>query len=125
MAKIEQKYFGSSSTEDDVQDKSGQLSSDTPSLTTQSFAGLFMITGIVMVLALVVSESYIWRKPITLVKVYSQKLLLSPHWTEDNNQPEDESATPGNISGSAMNEANNLPCSPSSASTRAIETLPV
>ncbi|KAK7291903.1 hypothetical protein RIF29_07445 [Crotalaria pallida] len=105
MGNIERKYFGKSD-DDAVQDKTEDLSSsDTPNLTTYSFAGLFIITGIVTVLALVVSESHIWREPVRLVKVYSKKLLRSPHSAKNGNNSVDDSATQGN-------EANSIPGSP-------------
>ena len=121
MQPIEQKYFGSI----DLQDESDQLSSDTPSLNSQSFAGLFMITGIATVLALVVSESNNCRKPIRLAKVYSKKLLLSPRWTKSK-QSMDVSTTRGSRS-SSINEPNSIPESPSMSpnSDLALETVPV
>lgn len=75
MDRIEQKYFGSIS-DDHYQDQS-DTSYDTPSLTTHSFAGLFMITGFFTLLALLASESHIWKKPVMLAKTCSQKFLFS------------------------------------------------
>ena len=122
MERIERYYFGS--TDYDLQNESDQLSSDAPSLTTNSFAGLFMITGIATVLALLVSEGHIWRKLVTLAKVYSQKLLLFSRWTKSK-QSVDVSTTPGN--GSCIDEPNSIPESTSRSpnSDRAFETLPV
>ncbi|KAI9117305.1 hypothetical protein K1719_011471 [Acacia pycnantha] len=36
---------------------------------------LFMVIGILSLLALLISESYIWRKPVMLAKTYSQQFL--------------------------------------------------
>ena len=110
MEPIQRKYFGSSDY--DLQDESDQLSSDThsPNLKTQSFAGLLMITGIATVLALLVSENHIWRKLVTLAKVYGQKLLLSSRWTKSK-QSVDVTTTRAN--GSSSNEPNSIPESPS------------
>ncbi|XP_054797556.1 glutamate receptor 2.7-like [Prosopis cineraria] len=69
MDGIEKKYFGSSDN-----DKGRDLStsslddSSTNRLTTYSFAGLFMLIGILSLLALLISGSCIWRKPIMLAK---------------------------------------------------------
>ncbi|XP_022754186.1 glutamate receptor 2.8-like [Durio zibethinus] len=56
MSSLEKKYFGKISID---QDEVGPVSSSSPSLTSRSFAGLFIITGIVVLLALVVSENHI------------------------------------------------------------------
>ncbi|KAK6273019.1 PREDICTED: glutamate receptor 2.7 isoform X1 [Theobroma cacao] len=56
MSPIEKKYFGKISI---YQDETGPISSSSPSLSTKSFAGLFIIIGIIVLLALVVSESHI------------------------------------------------------------------
>lgn len=70
MDDIEGKYFGE-------QDPSVEISSASPtSLTFHSFAGLFLITGISTLLALLVSETVIWQRPILMAKAYSQKYLL-------------------------------------------------
>ncbi|KAJ7979512.1 Glutamate receptor [Quillaja saponaria] len=81
MDRIENKYFRSNNGVLQDQDQSGGLSSDSPSPTSptaHSFAGLFMITGTATLLALVVSESVIWQKPVVKAKAYSQKYLFSP-----------------------------------------------
>ncbi|KAI4344370.1 hypothetical protein L6164_011604 [Bauhinia variegata] len=70
MDEIEHKYFGK---DDGVQDQSGSISSDTPSLTSRSFAGLFLITGIATLLALAISESVTLQKPILMARHYSQR----------------------------------------------------
>ncbi|XVE71773.1 hypothetical protein DITRI_Ditri10aG0178700 [Diplodiscus trichospermus] len=59
MTAIKKKYFGKISID---QDQSGAISSSSPSLTSQSFAGLFIIVGLVVLLALVVSENSILRR---------------------------------------------------------------
>ncbi|KAI4353729.1 hypothetical protein L6164_002660 [Bauhinia variegata] len=75
MDKIEEKYFGIN--HDDLQDQYDQISTETPSLTTQSFAGLFIITGSIIILALLVSESCIWQRPVMVAKTLSEKYLFS------------------------------------------------
>ncbi|XWS73197.1 hypothetical protein CRYUN_Cryun02cG0105700 [Craigia yunnanensis] len=64
MSPIEKKYFGKISID---QDETGPVSSSSSSLTSRSFAGLFIIIGIVVLLALVVSENHIFG---TLVQKY-------------------------------------------------------
>ena len=59
MSPIEKKYFGKISID---QDETGPVSSSSPSLTSRSFAGLFIIIGIVILLALVVSENHIFGR---------------------------------------------------------------
>ncbi|KAF7806606.1 glutamate receptor 2.9-like [Senna tora] len=66
MKKIERRYFGRSD-EDEVVASS---SSDTPSLTTRSFSGLFMITGILTSLALMVSERHVILKKVMSARKY-------------------------------------------------------
>ncbi|KAJ7979515.1 Glutamate receptor-like protein [Quillaja saponaria] len=77
MDRIEKKYFGSNNWVLQAQDVPGQFSSDspTPSLTAHCFAGLFMLTGIATFLALLVSESFIWKKPIVMANNYRQRYL--------------------------------------------------
>ncbi|CAJ2649697.1 unnamed protein product [Trifolium pratense] len=73
MHKIEEKYFGRN---EEVQKQSVQVSSASPSLTFHSFAGLFLITGISILLALFVSEILICQKSISMVREYIQRYLL-------------------------------------------------
>ncbi|MED6185691.1 hypothetical protein PIB30_059551 [Stylosanthes scabra] len=115
MQPIERQYFGSSDY--DFEDDSYELlststSSDTPSLNSESFAGLFLITGVATFLALVVSESNIWRKPVTLAKVYSQRFLFSPSWTKSKQSMDDGSTNKGNKI-CCVSEPNSIPESPS------------
>ncbi|KEH26123.1 glutamate receptor 2.8 [Medicago truncatula] len=91
MHKIEEKYFGRI---EDVQKQSTQVSSASPSLTFHSFAGLFMITGISISLALIVSETLIWQKCILKIKEYTNRYLLrSTPSTETHVLPNDLQAT--------------------------------
>lgn len=71
MEQIERKYFSSS------QDLSSTTSSDnaSASLATFSFAGLFLLIGVLSLITLLVSKSRVWRKPIKLAKPYSQQIL--------------------------------------------------
>ncbi|XVF47776.1 hypothetical protein PTKIN_Ptkin03bG0137900 [Pterospermum kingtungense] len=55
MSRLEKKYFGKISIE---QDETRTISSSSPSLTSRSFAGLFIIVGIVLLLALVASKNH-------------------------------------------------------------------
>ncbi|KAI4353707.1 hypothetical protein L6164_002638 [Bauhinia variegata] len=75
MDKIEETYFGIN--HDDLQDQYDQISAETPSLTTQSFAGLFIIIGSLIILALLVSESCIWQRPVMVAKTLSKRYLFS------------------------------------------------
>ncbi|KAL9326014.1 hypothetical protein ACSQ67_006659 [Phaseolus vulgaris] len=80
MNEIEEKYFGKN---DIGQDSSGEVSSAPLSLSFHSFAGLFMITGISTLFALLISESVIWQKPILMAKALSQRYLsFKPSSTE-------------------------------------------
>ncbi|KAI4353746.1 hypothetical protein L6164_002675 [Bauhinia variegata] len=103
MDKIEQKYFGIN--DEDHQDQYDQISSETPSLTAQSFAGLFIIAGSLILLALLVSESHIWRRPVKLAKTFSEKYLFRPSSKKVN--PSNDGSTNGKDAG-ATNEGNNL-----------------
>jgi len=59
MNEIEDKYFGKSSI---GEDSSAETSSSEPlSLSFHSFSGLFFISGISTLLALLVSERFIWQ----------------------------------------------------------------
>ncbi|XVF34266.1 hypothetical protein REPUB_Repub18cG0044600 [Reevesia pubescens] len=55
MSALEKKYFGKITID---QDGTGSVSSSSPSLTSMSFAGLFIIVGIVVLLALLISENH-------------------------------------------------------------------
>ncbi|MED6195267.1 hypothetical protein PIB30_036352 [Stylosanthes scabra] len=114
MQPIERQYFGSSDYdfEDDSDQLSTSTSSDTPSLNSESFAGLFLITGVATFLALVVSESNIWTKPVTLAKVYSQKFLFSPSWRKSKQSIDGSSTSKGNKI-CCVSEPNSIPESPS------------
>ncbi|KAI4353691.1 hypothetical protein L6164_002622 [Bauhinia variegata] len=107
---IEEKYFGIN--RDDLQD---QISSETPSLTTRSFAGLFIITGSLTLLALLVSESFILRGPVMLVKTISKKYLVSSS-SKKVNPSVDGSNTNGRYAGSTNEENNHLERLPRSRS---------
>ncbi|XP_028786704.1 glutamate receptor 2.9-like [Neltuma alba] len=68
MKRIEETYFGDSDDDDGKEDLYNSPSHDvSPSLTAYSFAGLFVVIGILSLLALLVSEM--------LAKVDSQRLL--------------------------------------------------
>jgi len=75
MDEIQKRYFGDNSDGGGVQN---QVSSSTPStsLTSYSFAGLFLVTGIATVLALIVSEAVIWQKPMLIARTFSDKYLF-------------------------------------------------
>ncbi|KAG4959060.1 hypothetical protein AAZX31_13G076700 [Glycine max] len=74
MNEIERKYFGKKDIEED---SSAEISSAAPSLNFHSFAGLFLITGISTLLALMVSETVIWRRVILMAKAISQRYLFA------------------------------------------------
>ncbi|MED6191588.1 hypothetical protein PIB30_001319 [Stylosanthes scabra] len=78
MDKIEEKYFGKIMKNNGWEDQSSSTtsSSSPSSLTLYSFSGLFLITGIATFLALLVSETVIWRRPISMAREYSRKYLF-------------------------------------------------
>ncbi|KAJ7955742.1 Glutamate receptor [Quillaja saponaria] len=86
---LEKKHFGSSTGALEAEDVDGEISSDSasPSLTAYSFGGLFMITGIATFLALLVSGSVIWRKPVVMAKAYSQRYFSSARRRINNGSP--------------------------------------
>ncbi|TYH76650.1 hypothetical protein ES332_D04G100000v1 [Gossypium tomentosum] len=61
MNSLEKKYFGMVSID---QDETGAVSSASPSLTSRSFAGLFIIISIIVLLALLSSKIHILRRLI-------------------------------------------------------------
>ncbi|XP_027921546.1 glutamate receptor 2.8-like [Vigna unguiculata] len=65
MNEIEEKYFGEDSSEE-------TSSSEPLSLSFRSFAGLFIISGISTLLALLVSERFIWRRLILMAKALTE-----------------------------------------------------
>ncbi|KAI4353688.1 hypothetical protein L6164_002619 [Bauhinia variegata] len=105
MDMIEEKYFGIN--HDDLQDQYGQISSETPSLTTQSFAGLFIITGSLILLALLASESCIWQRPVMVAKTLSKKYLVSSS-SKKMNPPVGGSKFNGRDAGSTNEGKNHL-----------------
>ncbi|XP_057724779.1 glutamate receptor 2.8-like [Arachis stenosperma] len=80
MDKIEAKYFGkimNNGWQDQSDASTTTSSSSSPSsLTFYSFSGLFLVTGSATLLALFVSETVIWRTPISMAKAYSRKYLF-------------------------------------------------
>ncbi|KAI4353710.1 hypothetical protein L6164_002641 [Bauhinia variegata] len=102
MDKIEEKYFGNN--HDDLQDQFNQISSETPSLTAQSFAGPFIITGSLVLLALLASESHIWKRPVMLAKTFSKKYLFYKSYKKAN--PSENGLAIGGDAGST-NQGNN------------------
>ncbi|XVE98720.1 hypothetical protein REPUB_Repub03eG0132300 [Reevesia pubescens] len=95
MSPIEKKYFGKISVD---QDEIGPISSNSPTLTSRSFAGLFIIIVIVVFLALVVSENdnlgrlaqrYIFRNNSHDVSRSGSRVLQpTAEMTITNNPPE-------------------------------------
>ncbi|KAF7806605.1 glutamate receptor 2.9-like [Senna tora] len=107
MDEIERKYFGNND-DDELEDHWNSSSDDTPSFTTYSFAGLFMVVGVLAILGVLVSESIImWRKYVMLAKTYGQRILLS-RTSRNVTQPSVESSRnkSGDIVGSADIEPN-------------------
>jgi hypothetical protein len=91
MNQIEEKYFGRI---EGLQKQYEQVSSASPSLTFHSFAGLFLITGISSLLALVVSETLICQKSISMAREYVLRYLLrSPPPIEGRVHPNDFHST--------------------------------
>ncbi|KAJ4709393.1 Glutamate receptor [Melia azedarach] len=75
MDKIEERYFGDQKVT--VSYAGPSISTESSSLKTYSFGGLFIIAGIAILLALLISERYIWQKPIFLAKQFSLRFLSS------------------------------------------------
>lgn len=73
MNEIEEKYFGKNELE---QIHHEQLSTASPSLTFHSFGGLFLITVVSTLLALLVSETGIWQRPFLMVMACSHRCFL-------------------------------------------------
>lgn len=109
MGKIEEKYFGSNPEDNNLGQgiSSSSSSADSSSrLTTISFAGLFMVNGILSLLAFAVSESHIWRKPVVLAKTYSQEWLRS--WSFRRTSPIGEGHAPSrNVDGEGFTTTEN------------------
>ena len=75
MDKFEKQYFRHTTTSLGV---APQISPDGPrQLHSSSLAGLFVIVGIATLLALGISESYIWSKPVALAKQLSTRYFSS------------------------------------------------
>ncbi|KAK6241912.1 hypothetical protein SCA6_007301 [Theobroma cacao] len=74
MDNIEKKYFKHQVTS---LYSAAPISADSRSLSLHSFGGLFIITGIATLLALVISEGYFWEKPVSMAKKYGQRYLSS------------------------------------------------
>ncbi|KAI9117316.1 hypothetical protein K1719_011482 [Acacia pycnantha] len=113
MDKIEAYYFGSNQEDYEGQGLSTSSDNESSKLTTYCFAGLFMVIGILSLLALAVSESHIWRRPVVLAKTYSQQWLMS--WNFRRSGPlEGSSPSRRNVddgqaqSGAGDNEAGSL-----------------
>ncbi|KAI4353750.1 hypothetical protein L6164_002679 [Bauhinia variegata] len=111
MDMVEDKYFGVN--HDDLQDQYDQISSETSSLTTHSFAGLFIITGFLIILALLVSESYVWQRLVMVAKTFSKKYLFS---SSRKVNPSMDGSTSERDAGSTNQENNHLERLPRSPS---------
>ncbi|QCD80432.1 glutamate receptor [Vigna unguiculata] len=79
MNEIDEKYFGKS---DIGEDSSAETSSSPLSLSFHSFSGLFFISGIAILLALLVSERFIWQRLILMAKALSERRLLVRQWQQ-------------------------------------------
>ncbi|XP_031255219.1 glutamate receptor 2.8-like [Pistacia vera] len=70
MDNIEKQYFGHKIISLDL---TPPISTDNSSLDAYSFGGLFIIVGTLSLLALLISESYIWQKPaVALAQIFSK-----------------------------------------------------
>ncbi|KAK4257648.1 hypothetical protein QN277_007211 [Acacia crassicarpa] len=74
MDEIEERYFKGHGDEDGISTPT-TLDDDSDSLTPYSFAGLFVVFGILSLLALLVSKHRIWRRQFMLMKMSSKKFL--------------------------------------------------
>ncbi|KAL9326013.1 hypothetical protein ACSQ67_006658 [Phaseolus vulgaris] len=77
MNEIEEKYFGKN--EIGGEDSSAEISSALLSLSFHSFAGLFIIAGISTLLALLISERFIWQTLILTALAFTQRYV--PHFS--------------------------------------------
>jgi len=77
MNEIEEKYFGKN--EIGGEDSSAEISSAPLSLSFHSFAGLFIIAGISTLLALLISERFIWQTLILTALAFTQRYV--PHFS--------------------------------------------
>ncbi|XP_068461885.1 glutamate receptor 2.8-like [Phaseolus vulgaris] len=77
MNEIEEKYFGKN--EIGGEDSSAEISSAFLSLSFHSFAGLFIIAGISTLLALLISERFIWQTLILTALAFTQRYV--PHFS--------------------------------------------
>lgn len=75
MMTIQTKYFGAGNQNQD----SSISSPDSPCLEVSSFGGLFIITGIALLLALIGSKTFIWQKPASVAKTYYRKYVSFQH----------------------------------------------
>ncbi|KAJ0090995.1 hypothetical protein Patl1_14360 [Pistacia atlantica] len=80
---IEKRYFAHELTSQS--DNADPIATSSPSLDVYSFGGLFIITGVATLFALIISQSWLWQKPVAMAKEYTQKYLASrsPNNTEE------------------------------------------
>ncbi|XP_022971646.1 glutamate receptor 2.2-like [Cucurbita maxima] len=71
MVAIQTKYFGVGNQNQD----SSISSPNSPCLEASSFGGLFIITGISLLLALIGSKTFVWQKPASVAKTYYRKYV--------------------------------------------------
>lgn len=90
MVTIETKYFGAGNQNQD----SSISSDDIPCLEVSSFGGLFIVTGIALLLALIDSKTFIWQKPASVAKTYYRKYVSfqqhAPHSDEEKDKEMDD-----------------------------------
>ncbi|KAH9806066.1 glutamate receptor [Citrus sinensis] len=72
MDEIEKRYFGEKVTSATL---APTISTGSSSLRAFNFGGLFIIAGIATLLAIAISERYIWQRPVALIRQY----LTSDH----------------------------------------------
>ncbi|KAM7252653.1 hypothetical protein ACFE04_008162 [Oxalis oulophora] len=101
MDDLETKYFGHTLVPSNYQ-ASSTPSSSSP-LTAYNFGGLFIFVGFATLLALIVSENYIWRMPTGKAKEFSQRIYDS--FSSTNKARVANDPTPVNL---ALPEINNV-----------------
>ncbi|KAH9806065.1 glutamate receptor [Citrus sinensis] len=113
MDQMEKKYFGENVMTPTL---ARSISSESSSLRAYNFSGLFIIVGIAALLALLISERYIWQKPVSLVNKYltsqenpsnEAELVSQPTILQETDIAAGHSLSPGQAEDSGNSERTN------------------
>lgn len=103
MDEIEKRYFGEKIAAATL---ATTISTESSSLRAYNFGGLFIIAGIATLLAIAISEKYIWQRPVALLRQYltsghpANGIELSAQpTTETDSSDHQDSGNSGRISG--------------------------